>query len=460
MQYGIIDWDKSHPGSQDYHKALTNHEMEELRSTTQFYDNILETANGLRDSNSQFVFNLPFTAEQKPRDISILLHSSLAATHGPHNMEITPAAFLMEEMYNLIVRDREDIDDKSPDANPNLMRLLYSLGTFFGRLPKDIDAYLVFLWYYGLFTDDWKLDGPQYDYKLDDYEVLQEACIKPALASLSKSIIKTEYDRLIDVLWKYDYITKDPLRPDEYYRISPPLTYALRKIVYATEGPLTLPIYPLAIRLAAMDYHILRYWNLQYSEDFTPSSRMFLEKHTTFSLVITALNSEDNEYRRLQLLQKSPWKLFYVKDIQHMISDSDRRMMLNLSGAVVNTLKVWVEKGMAHEIDTITKYEDNWDQVLFLFWVQAYSCAEIVTLYHNETSLLAEPFDVGLQLMRWCKNFGERFDDERKAAYNMKDFDESVLQAEEIRRALVERGILKSEEDTQEEPPPPYNPDA
>lgn len=156
-------------------------------------------------AKQQFVYNLPFNIEQRTRDIFILLHTNQPSTAGLYNVETSPSAILVETLYDLVIRDRDDLKDKNPDANSNILPLMFALSTFFRRVPRDVGFYLVLLWYYGLFTPEWLLPGKQREHSSEDRDqTIEPGDLAAALAALGGSTIEEEWTRLMQVLVEYD----------------------------------------------------------------------------------------------------------------------------------------------------------------------------------------------------------------------------------------------------------------
>ncbi|KIW00882.1 uncharacterized protein PV09_07635 [Verruconis gallopava] len=266
QMFGITEWDRWVEGTSNILIRQSNFQREKSREITEFYDAILDCSQGLMAAKQNFVYNLPFNPEQRTRDVFVLLHTNHPGTAGPYNMEANASVALIEQLYDLVIRDRDDIEDKNPEANMNVLRLMFALSTFFERIPKDIKFYLVLLWYYGIFTPEWSLPGKPYDYENEETQTLvTENDLKEAVVALEDSTINREWDHLLRHLIKYDFVSPDPDHEEDYYLLNPTVTFCMRKIVYASHGPLTSPILPLAIRLASQDYYIHRFQTVNYA---------------------------------------------------------------------------------------------------------------------------------------------------------------------------------------------------
>jgi hypothetical protein len=109
-----------------------------------------------------------------------------------------------------------------------------------------------------------------------EYVSLEPDNFTIAYKSLPTSKLGTKYEHLLKILLENDFLGPDPIRPDKYCFINPVLTFALRKIVFASEDSLTTLLLPLAIGLAAEDYHVMRYRNTDYVEDFSSTCQLML----------------------------------------------------------------------------------------------------------------------------------------------------------------------------------------
>ena len=454
-QYGIEEWDKWVEHTSSISTKQTVAQKAQAREIVEFHDAVVESSQGLFAARQQFVYNMPFNTEQRTKDIWILLHGNLPSTAGPYNMDNSPSAWLVEQIYDLLIRDRDDLEDKNPYANANILRLMFSLSTFFGRIPKDIKYYLVLLWFYGLFTPEWDLGGKQYDHSGKDANYILDSDDFPeAYAAFDDSTLHWEWKRLIQTLIEYDYASDAGL---EYWKLNPTVTFAMRKIVYASDGALTTPILSLAIQSAAMDYHMNRYKTIQYGEPFDATCKLLLEKDTFVSQVLSAImNSDSTPLKSLHLVVASPMAVLFVPRMnEHTFTAADKRIALHLAGCIANLFDSFV----APE-SFFTANPELFDSVHFYeFWRLAYMCAERIAIYHNGTSHLADQFDIAVHMMRRHKAFGQRYDAERRRQDAMDQFDESLQAAESIREELVQLGILRhegAENDT--EPPPAYEP--
>jgi hypothetical protein len=406
-------------------------------------------------AKEQFVYNLPFNTEQRTRDIFILMHTSQPGTAGPYNMDTSPSAMLVEHLYDLTIRDRDDLEDKSPDANANILRLMFALSTFFGRVPKDISYYLVLLWYYGIFEPTWTLPGKQHDYNAQTHDQIYGPDDFPeAMATFENSPISKEWNRLIQILIDYDYASHDG---DEYYILNPNITFCMRKIVYASDGPLTTPILPLSIRLAATDFYMNRYKTINYGTPLDATCKTLLEKHTLVSQLLSAIAAESTPLKTLHLLASSPFRVFFTKwlDASDILTDSDKRAILHLSGCIANQFDAFVSSS-----SPFASTPDIYDsQFFYEFWRMTYTCAERLAIYHNGISHLADEFENAVMMMRRCKAFGLRYEASRRREDGMDSFDESLQAAEGVREELVTAGILRDDgAENGVEPPPAYEP--
>ena len=370
-------------------------------------------------------------------------------------MDNSPSAWLVEQIYDLVIRDRDDLEDKNSDANANILRLMFSLSTFFGRVPKDIKCYLVLLWYYGLFTPEWDLKGKQFDYGgKHSEEILDPDDFTEALVDFEDSALHWEWKRLIQTLIEYDYASHDG---GEYWTLNPTVTFAMRKIVYASDGALTTPILPLAIRLAAQDFHMHRYKTIPYGEPFDATCKTMLEKDTLASQLLSAImGSESNHLKALHLIVSSPMRVFFSQKLnEETFTASDKRIALHLAGCIANLFDAFTAPDSFFSLNP-----ELFDSVHFYqFWRLAYTCAERVAIFHNGVSHLVDQFDIAVRMMRRQKAFGLRYDAERRREDGMDGYDESLQAAESIREELVQLGVLR---DTGPEngvdPPPAYEP--
>jgi hypothetical protein len=453
--YGIVEWDKWVEGSSSISTKQTMAQQELAREIVQFHDGIVEISQGLMGAKQQFVYNLPFDSDQRTRDIYILLHSNQPGTAGPYNMDTSPSAVLVEHLYDLIIRDRNDLEDKSPDANANILRLMFALSTFFGRVPKDISYYLILLHYYGLFESSWTLPGRRHEYEEATHDqILDPDDFPEAVAAFEDSTLNKEWKRLIKILIDYDFASHDG---DEYYILNPMVTFGMRKIVYASDGPLTTPILPLAIRLAGIDFNMHRYKTINYGTPLDKTCKTFLEKHTLISQILSAIAAESTPLKTLHLLASSPFRVFFTDWVNtgNILSDSDRRIVLHLAGCIASEFDAFISPS-----SPFAATPEIYDSPFFYeLWRMAYTSAERVAIYHNSTSHLADTFDTGVMMMRRCKAFGLRYEASRRRVDGMDLFDESLQAAETVREDLIGMGVLRDNgAENGVEPPPAYEP--
>jgi hypothetical protein len=231
----------------------------------------------------------------------------------------------------------------------------------------------------------------------------------------------------------------------------------MRKIVFASEGPLTLPILPLAIRLASQDYHMHRYKTINYGVPLDLTCKAMLEKHTLVSQIMSAVMSfETTPLKALHLLTSSPMKVFLTQKMnQDVLSAADKRVALHLATCITNAFDSFISP-----TSYFTANPSTFDsQFFYEFWKLTYICAERIAIYHNGTSHLADLFDVAVSIMRKCRAFGQRYDEARRREDNMEEFEDSLRAAEGVRGELVQLGVLKDGgSDDGIEPPPAYAP--
>jgi hypothetical protein len=143
----------------------------------------------------------------------------------------------------------------------------------------------------------------------------------------------------MQILIEYDYVSPPPAHGYEYYILDPTIIFCMRKIVYVSDGPLITPTLPLAIRLAAQDYHIHHNKTINDGEDFGANCRTMLEMHTVSSMLFTAIAEDDSPLKLLRLIRYSSFKVFYApKMLKEMPSTSDKRVVHCPTGCLSNRL--------------------------------------------------------------------------------------------------------------------------
>ena len=406
-----------------------------------FHDSIVRMNEGIPGVNDYFIYTRPFGGEQRCRDIHVLLHSSTPGTTGPYTMEASAVTF-MTNIYNRIMLDRTDIEDKEPSSNQNICRLLYSLCQFQGWMPSNLDMYLIFLSYYGLFTDEWKLPFDSvHDHSKDDWEPRRPETWSEALKALPDSLLKKNFDLLIKALLEADYLMPVPENTD-YYKINPALTMVLRKIVFASDGVLTEPIVPLAIRPAADEFYIHR-WT---SDDVVIDLQ--LEK-STFVLMMWSVISKGNNLRAFHLAASAPI-------LQHLavdLSPTDQRLLHH----VLSTVASWFADLVEREVYAQPEVSE---EIFFQFWVRAYAATSNGVLFHGQRGLEPVIYYNYVKMMRKMESFGAQYDEERWEAYDMHRYLVTLTAGEANVQDMLDSGYLVDESRQQEEraPPPAYEP--
>ncbi|CAZ81794.1 unnamed protein product [Tuber melanosporum] len=239
----------------------------------EFYAQLIELCDGLPGAVTEFSCKLPLNIkENTPEEVYCRSLLAVPAAAGRYSSDCARAEFVQ----SLIPPN----SDEAPHSDLN--RLIYIIAPFWGRIPKNIDDYLIFICFHGYFNrDDPKtLCLPIRRFDAKNPRDLSPEEIKRVMELLGRSKIRSEYHRITSSLQEKGYLTKDKFKPDQYYRVNPVLTLALRGVIFG-DGHLSTVAHARACLAAFLDYY-----KIQTLKD-NWGSRIQLEKTSIYSIMIT-----------------------------------------------------------------------------------------------------------------------------------------------------------------------------
>ncbi|CUS09161.1 unnamed protein product [Tuber aestivum] len=245
----------------------------------EFYTKLIELCDGLPGAVTEFSCKLPLdTKENTPERIYCGSLLAVPAAAGRYSQDCARAKFVRD----LIPPDSDGAPSSDEVSHSDLSRLMYIIAPFWGRIPKDIDDYLIHICFNGYFNhndpDTLCLPIRRFDAKNPrDLSPVEKAEAKELLA---RSKLRSEYHRIISFLQKKDYLTRDEFKPDQYYRVNPVLTLGLHGVMFG-DGHLSAVAHASACLAAFLDYY-----KIQTLEDDW-DSRIQLEKTNIYSIMIT-----------------------------------------------------------------------------------------------------------------------------------------------------------------------------
>jgi len=239
----------------------------------EFYTKLVELCDGLPGAVTELPCKLPLSIEENAPE-GVYCRSLLAApaAAGRYNQDCAKAEFVQ----SLIPPNLDD----APHSDLN--RLIYIIAPFWGRIPKNVDDYLIYICFNGYFNHDDAdtLCIPIRRFDAGNPRDLSPEERKEAKGLLARSKLRSEYYRIISSLQTKDYLTRDKSKPDQYYRVNPVLTLALRGVMFG-DGHLSTVVHASRCLAAFLDYY-----KTQTLED-NWDSRIQFEKTNIYSIMIT-----------------------------------------------------------------------------------------------------------------------------------------------------------------------------
>ncbi|KAG0641311.1 hypothetical protein HOY80DRAFT_1135409 [Tuber brumale] len=239
----------------------------------EFYTKLIELCDGLPGAVTEFSCKLPLDIkENTPEGVYCRSLLAVPTAAGRYSSDCARAEFVQ----SLIPPN----SDEAPHSDLN--RLIYIIALFWGRIPKNVDDYLIYLCFHGYFNrdDSNTLCLPLRRFDAENPRDLSPEEKKGAMELLARSKMHSEYYRMISSLQEKDYLTKDKFKPDQYYRVNPVLTLTLRGVIFG-DGHLSTVAHARACLAAFLDYY-----KIQILKD-NWDSRIQLEKTSIYSIMIT-----------------------------------------------------------------------------------------------------------------------------------------------------------------------------
>ncbi|PWW76991.1 hypothetical protein C7212DRAFT_278919 [Tuber magnatum] len=263
----------------------------------EFYTKLIELCDGLPGAVTELSRKLPLDVKENISE-RVYWGSLLAVpkTAGRYSQDCTRAQFVQ----SLIPPNSDEALNSDEATQSDLKRLIYIIAPFWGRIPKDVDDYLIHICFNGYFNhnDPDTLCLPIRRFDARNPRDLSPAEKGEAKELLARSKLRSEYYRIISSLQEKDYLTKDEFKPDRYYRINPVLTFALRGVMFG-DGHLSAVAHASACLAAFLDYY-----KMQTLEDDWDNHIQF-EKTNIYSTMIT-LSCLPPTLAGLSLLPVSP----------------------------------------------------------------------------------------------------------------------------------------------------------
>jgi len=239
----------------------------------EFYTKLVELCDGLPGAVTELCCKLPLgIKENTPEGVYCRSLLAAPAAAGRYNQDCPKARFVQ----SLIPPN----SDGSPHSDLN--RLIYIIAPFWGRIPKNVDNYLIYICFNRYFNldDPDTLCIPIRRFDAENPRDMSPEERKEAKGLLARSKLLSEYHRIISSMRTKGYLSRDKSKPDRYYRVNPVLTLALRGVIFG-DGHLCSVLHASGC-LAAF----LNYCKTQTLED-NWDSHVQLEKTNIYSIMIT-----------------------------------------------------------------------------------------------------------------------------------------------------------------------------
>jgi len=239
----------------------------------EFYTKLVELCDGLPGAVTEFSCKLPLDIKENTPE-GVYCRSLLAApaAAGRYNQDSPKVEFIQ----SLIPPNSDD----SPHSDLN--RLIYIIAPFWGRIPKNVDDYLIYICFNGYFNHDDPdtLCIPIRRFDAENPRDMSREERNEARGLLARSKLRHEYRRMISSLQTKGYLSGDKFKPNQYYRVNPVLTLALRGVIFG-DGHLSTVGHASGCLAAFLDYY-----KTQTLED-NWDSHIQLEKTNIYSIMIT-----------------------------------------------------------------------------------------------------------------------------------------------------------------------------
>ncbi|RPB03207.1 hypothetical protein L873DRAFT_1761613 [Choiromyces venosus 120613-1] len=390
----------------------------------EFYTKLIELCNGLPGAVTEFPYKLPFHVKDNTTEAvycgSLLM---VPAATGHYSKDCARVEFVQ----SLILPN----SDKTPHSDLN--RLIYILAPFWGRIPKDIDDYLIYICFHGYFNND---DPGTLCLRMRRFDAENPRDLSPeekkdAKELLARSKLRSEYSRIISALQAKDYLTKDEFKPDQYYRVNPVLTFALRGVMFG-DGHLSTVVHASVCLAAFLDYYKVQtlegnwdYWETPLN-DHAQDSRIQLEKTSIYSIMIT-LSCLPPTLGRLSLLPVRPM-LFLITMYQAERGGSDCHVLEVISKMLIKAFDTFLA----------TEKDIPLEAVLPAYKL-AYNCSNYLCFRYRNSKSTTEKFTEQVEKSNEYSKLSENLPEDLREHLLIANFMTATMSAQVVN---ARRGLL------------------